>query len=164
MASISVVKENIIKGGKRFLKVFEFGVKTADVAAPFGDDSVPLVDMIAIYAKTAENGDNVVVGYLNKNQIATEGEKRIFSVNPSDGSLSFDVYLKTDGTCELGGNVDNAVRYLPLNSGLQQETLAINAELAKIAAVLNSIVPGSYVVTPVTVDISQSKIEEIKTL
>lgn len=158
----SIVKENIIKAGKRILKVFEYGAKTGDVISDFGDDSSPLKDMIAIYGTTDESGDSIILGYINKNQIAQPGEKRIFSLK-EDGSLSFSVHLRNNGTLEIGGNNDNAVRYNPLNSGLQSEKELINAELVKIQTAISSL-GGLYAMAPVTLDISSAKIDEIKTL
>lgn len=159
----SIVKENTIKNGKRELKVLEYGAKTADVVADFGDDSAPLKDMIAIYAKTDESGDSIIVGYMNKNQIAQAGEKRIFSLK-EDGSLSFAIHLKNDGTCEVGGNADNLVRYQALDDALQAEKNLLDIEFNKIAIAINAIVPGSYNPAPITLNLIQAKIDEIKTL
>lgn len=160
--TLSIVKESIIKAGKRSLKVFEFGAKTADVVSDFGDDSSPLKDMVAIYGQTSESGDSIIVGYINSNQIALPGEKRIFSLK-DDGSLSFDIHLKNDGTCNIGGDVDNAVRYSKLNAAMQQQKSLINAELTKIQTAINALAPGAYIPTPITVDLSLAKIDEIKT-
>lgn len=160
---ISIVKESTIKNDARELKVVEYGVKTADVVADFGDDSSPLKDMVAVYSSTGESGEAIIVGYFNKNQIAQPGEKRMFSLK-EDGSLSFAVHLKNDGTCEVGGNADNLVRYAALNTALLAEKDLINAELTKIAFAINSLAPGSYTPTPITLNLIQAKIEEIKTL
>ncbi len=162
MITFSIVKDSIIEKFKRVLKVEQYGAKTADVISSFGDDSAPLNDMIALYANTSEVGDSVIIGYINKNQIAQPGEKRVFSLKP-DGTLSFDIHLKTDGTCEIGGAIDNAVRHSKLNTALQAEVTKINAELVKISAAVGA-VGGSYVHVPVTVDIAAAKINEIKTL
>ena len=159
--TFSIVKESIIKNAKRFLKVVQYGAKTADVVADFGDDSSPLKDMIAIYSRTAIVGEEVIIGYLNTNQISKPGEKRIFSLMP-DGSLSFDIYLKNDGTCEIGGKVDNAVRYMAMDTALQQQVNEINAELIAISTAISG-VGGVYVPTPITLDMTPSKIVEIKT-
>lgn len=161
--TLSIVKENIIKAGKRALKVFEFGAKTADVVSDFGDDSSPLKDMIAIYGTTSESGDNIIIGYLNSNQISKPGEKRIFSLK-EDGSLSFAIYLKNDGTCNIGGETDNMVRYAALNTAIQQQNTDINAELIKIQTAINALAPGAYTPTPINIDLSLAKINEIKTL
>jgi len=162
MNTFSIIKENLINKGRRLLKVSQFGAKTADVVSDFGDDSAPLKDMIAVYSNTSEVGDNIIIGYLNKNQIANAGEKRIFSLK-EDGSLSIAIHLRNNGTAEIGGNVDNAVRYAKLDLALQNEVTLINAELTKIAAAINAIVPGSYIPTPITLNILAAKIEELKT-
>jgi hypothetical protein len=161
--TFSITKENIIKNGQRILKVFEFGAKTAEVISSFGDDSAPLKDFIALYSKTSENGDNVIIGYINKHQLSEPGEKRIFSLK-EDGSLSIALHLKNDGTCEFGGNADNLVRYEALNNALQLEKDLINAEFLKIATAINGLAPGAYTPAPISLNILQAKIEEIKTL
>ena len=161
MITFSKVRDFVIENGKRILKVQEYGVKTAKVASNYGDDSQPLKNMTAIYSPTAVNSEPVIIGYINTNQVAKEGEKRIFSQS-LDGSLSFAIHLKTDGTCEIGGAVDNAVRFNALASSLTASDTALNAELAKIATAIGSL-GGVYTVAPVTTDISTSKIDEIKT-
>jgi len=161
MITFSKVRDFVIENGKRILKVQEYGAKTAKVAANYGDDSQPLKNMTAIYSPTAVNSEPVIIGYINTNQVAKEGEKRIFSQS-LDGSLSFAIHLKTDGSCEIGGNVDNAVRYQALSTSLASSDTLLNAELAKIATAIG-LLGGVYTVAPVTTNISSSKIDQIKT-
>ena len=161
MITFSKVRDFVIENGKRILKVQEYGVKTAKVASNYGDDSQPLKNMTAIYSPTAVNSEPVIIGYINTNQVAQEGEKRIFSQS-LDGSLSFAIHLKTDGSCEIGGNVDNAVRFNALQSSLASSDTLLNAKLAKIATAIGSL-GGVYTVATVATDISSSKINEIKT-
>lgn len=161
MITLSKVKENIITAFTRSIKVFQFGAKTADVISPFGDDSAPLKDMIAIYANTSNVGDSVVIGYINKNQIAKAGEKRIFSLDPNNGDLSTYIHLLTDGTMQIAGDNDNAVRYNPLSSGLVAQDVLINAELTKIAAAISAL-GGTYVPSNISTDIAAAKIDEIR--
>ena len=161
MITFSKVRDFVIENGKRILKVQEYGVKTAKVASNYGDDSQPLKNMTAIYSPTAVNSEPVIIGYINTNQVAQEGEKRIFSQS-LDGSLSFAIHLKTNGTCEIGGAVDNAVRFNALQSSLASSDTLLNAELAKIATAIGSL-GGVYTVATVATDISSSKINEIKT-
>jgi hypothetical protein len=161
MITFSKVRDFVIENGKRILKVQEYGVKTAKVAANYGDDSQPLKNMTAIYSPTAVNSEPVIIGYINTNQVAQEGEKRIFSQS-IDGSISFAIHLKTDGSCEIGGNVDNAVRFNALQSSLASSDTLLNAELAKIATAIGSL-GGVYTVATVATDISSSKIDRIKT-
>jgi len=160
MITFSKTKENIIKAFERSIKVFQFGAKTADVIAPFGDDSAPLKDMIALYAETSNMSESVIIGYINKNQIATAGEKRIFSLKP-DGTLSTSIHLRTDGTMELGGNNDNAVRFTPLSSAFANKDVDINIELSKIATAISTL-GGTYVPGTISTNITAAKVDEVK--
>jgi hypothetical protein len=162
MITLAKVDSTTITDKQREIKVLQFGAKTADECAPFGEDSNPLKDMIAVYAETAEVGEPVIIGYLNENQLAAVGEKRLYSLKP-DGSLSFYTWLRNNGTMELGGNAHNLVRYEPLNNALQSLVNKINAELVKIQTGLTA-VGGVYAPAPVSVDVSASKINEIKSL
>ena len=137
----------------KFLRLGKYDVQTSFQVAPYGVDSNPIKDMVAIYGPTGEKGKTVIIGYINKNQVAAPGEYRTFSTD-ADGELKFYIHQKANGTCEIGGSSHNLVRYTPLNSALQ-------TELGIIAAAINAIVPGSY--SP-TLDITASKINEIKTL
>lgn len=162
MISFSKVKDAVISKGKRILKVQEFGAKTAFDASDYGNDSRPLKDMTAIYARTSVNSEQVIIGYINTNQIAAEGEKRMFS-QQLNGDISFAIHLKNDGTCEWGGAADNAVRFSPLKTGIDTKDTDINTELGKIATAIGSL-GGTYTPAPVSTDISASKIDEVKTL
>lgn len=137
-------------------------VQTSHQIAPYGIDSNPIKDMIAVYGETNVDGNTVILGYINKNVLAEPGETRVFATDASGGLKGY-VWLKKTGIAEIMGNTDNAVRYTPLNTGLQNQNTAINAELTKIATALNGLVPGIYVPQPVSINISQSKITEIKT-
>lgn len=161
MISTAKVKQWSIEKGKRILKLLQFGAKTAKVAAPFGDDSNPVKDMTAIFAETTASGEPVVIGYINTNQIAQEGEKRIFSLK-EDGNLSTYIWLKNDETMEIGGNVDNAVRFSKLKEGIDAKDLLIVQELAKIATAIGSI-GGTYVPGVVDTNIEAAKIKNVKT-
>ena len=164
MVKVSKIISSTIKSGRRILKILGLGkedIQTSYESMPFGVDSVPIKDLIAIQMETSERGKTVIVGYINKNQIADVGELRLYSLDAT-GAEQANVYLKKDGVLELNGNVDNAVKFIPLDAGLQSQTTAINAELVKIAAAINAIVPGSYVPTPVTVNITNSKVESVK--
>lgn len=157
----SKVISTFIKNGFRNIKVLQFGPKTAIQSGPFGEDSNPLKDMSAIFADTSENGEPVIVGYVNKNQIAAIGEKRMFSLK-EDGSISSFLWLKNNEEIHINGDTDFFVKFNPLNSSVTQLENDINAELTKIAQAISTL-GGSYVVQPINADISQSKTEKIKT-
>lgn len=118
--------------------------------------------MVAVYSETAEKGKDVIVGYLNKNQLADVGESRMYATD-ANGNLKLYVWLKADGTMELGGTADNAVRYQKLSDATTAYQNKVITELGKISAAI-ALLGGSYTVGDVSFDISQAKINEIKTL
>jgi len=64
---------------------------------------------------------------------------------------------------QLSGDADNAVRFSPLDSNLQNLVTAIQTELGKIATGIAG-AGGSYTPGTLNLDLSGAKIEEIKTL
>lgn len=172
MISNSKYFSNIIDSTfHRVMKVLGMnGAATADHVTPFGDDSVPVQGMDALYADTASDELPVIIGYININAMASEGEKRLFSLTKvvaDDGTVSyvesFYTWHKNDGTYEIGGNTDNAVRYEKLNAALQLHITKLQTQLTEIAV---GIATGGGTYTPgdITLDISAAKIDEIKTL
>jgi hypothetical protein len=158
----------------RVVKVLRFGktdIRTAKEAAPYGTDSNPIKGMTAVYAQTSNKRDRVIVGYLNKNQLADVGEHRIFSTD-SNGDLQFYVWLKSDGTMQLGGNEKHLARFEELKSGFDALREDHNALLQEFkvhthpGVTTGAGVTGVPVSTssPSTASIDDSKIAEIKTL
>ena len=109
---------------RRIVKILRLGkddVQTSMQAAPYGIDSNPIEDMIAIYDKPGTRGKTVVVGYLNKEQLAELGELRVYSTDDA-GALQFYIHLKNaaaDGFCQIGGKEDNMVRFSKLDEGFK---------------------------------------------
>lgn len=177
MINVTKVISNSIKSATRFVKFLRMGksdVQECRQVAPYGDDSSPIKGMAAIYAKTGEVGKPVIIGYVNKNQIADVGEKRIFSTD-ADGKVQMFLHLKNDGTAEFGGDADFMVRYNELESGFNQLKIDFNDLVTKYNSHTHPYVglavsaPGVTSPTPTTgapstADISASKIAEIKTL
>lgn len=154
--------------GQRLVKAFTiYGTATAEQVAPFGDDSVPLKGMDVIYAETESDEQPVIIGCMNLNLLAQPGEKRTFAMKLNDDgktySQIFYTWMKADGTYEIGGAVDNAVRYAKLNQGLQAQITKMQGQLTLIAAAI-AVAGGSYTPGDITLDISAAKINEIKTL
>lgn len=162
MINVTKVISNSIKSATRFVKFLRMGksdVQECRQVAPYGDDSSPIKGMAAIYAKTGEVGKPVIIGYVNKNQIADVGEKRIFSTD-ADGNVQMFLHLKNDGTAEFGGDADFMVRYNELKIGFDQLQKEFNAH----THTGNSGSPTTAPLVPSTADISAAKITEIKTL
>jgi len=178
MQLIKIISTEVDKVNRRLAKFLRFGLKdtqTALQAAPAGVDASPIKDMVAVYAPTSEKGETVVVGYINKNQLAGPGEYRTFSQNAS-GEVQFYIWLKADGTAELGGNTKHLARYEEIEEAVNNLKTALNDQIQKWNAFTAAYLPGGpstvgtpptlagQTVNPSTADITGAKIEEIKTL
>lgn len=164
MNLVTIISTEIDKLQRRIAKFRRFGkndIQTSFISAPAGIDSNPIQDLVAVYAETSEKGKTILVGFINKNAIAKQGELRIFSTNSSGIEQTY-IYLTDDGNIELGGKLDNLVKYIALDAALQTEAGLINVELAKIAAVLNSIIPNSYTPVPIQVNTTAAKAQKLK--
>lgn len=155
---------------KRIVKLVRYGrsdVQTSNEIGPFGIDSNPLKDMVALYAPTGEDGKTVIIGYINKNQKAAVGEVRLYSLDSGGGEKMY-AWLKADGTMELGGDSDNMVRYSKTAEAFNQLKTDHNTAVASYNAFCASVslltgIPFSPV-APSTADITPAKINEIKTI
>lgn len=162
---IRIVKHNesIIDITYRIIKSFgrsKRDVSTSYSAASWGDDSAPLPNSDLVHSSTGAD-ETVILGVINKNQIALPGEKRIFATNEG-GDVMVAIYLKRDGTIEIAGNADNAVKFSKLDSATQKFVTDINIELGKIAAGIAT-GGGAYDVSPISIDLSAAKNDKIKT-
>lgn len=144
------------------------GARTAAQVAPFGIDSAPPKDMIAIYAETENKGQKVILGYLNRNLAADDGETRFYSLK-ADGSLSQTIWLRNDGTMEIGGSANFMVRFNQLKAGFDQLksdhnalVTAFNSHVHAGSGVIPT--PGVGIPAPASIaSIDTAKITEIKT-
>ena len=163
-----------VEGFKRKIKFLRLGKsdiqETAEVS-PFGIDSNPVKDLIAVYAPTLQQGKAVIIGYINKNQLADVGETRLFSTD-AQGDLQTFIHLKNDGTIEMGGAADFMVRYTQMAASVNE----LKNDLTNLKAAFTGWVPvptdgglalkvtsATWFGTPLVQDISNAKIAEIKT-
>lgn len=173
MDLVKVISSELDSTKKRIVKFLRLGksdVRTSVEVGPFGIDSSPVKDMIAIYSPTSINGKTVIIGYVNKNQLADVGEVRMYSTD-SSGVQKFYTWLKNDGTFEIGGKTDNAVRYSKLETAFNQLKSDFNTFIAAYNLHTHAGVTAGSSVTAITApgtvssaDISPAKINEIKTL
>lgn len=96
-SSYNSLKQSVIKlsGAKNTYTAEEYG--------PFGADSRPPKGWAALYSVTGADGDDAVLGYLNKDRLSEVGEMRIFATD-ADGNFKFNVWLRADGTVLIGGS------------------------------------------------------------
>lgn len=177
MNLIKVLSSEIDSLSRRVVKFLRFGkddVQTSLEVSPFGIDSNPVKDLVALYSATEEHGRTVVVGYINKNQLSNTGEVRMYSTD-TNGDVQTYTWLRNDGTIEIGGDSDFMVRYSVLKEEYDKTKDALDAIMnvlsgspinepgngspSALQAALSAALTGK-----VTGDISGSKIDEVKTL
>jgi hypothetical protein len=178
MKIVHVLSTSISDLNKRVVKFLGLGkrdIQTSDEANPYGLDSNPTKGSIAIYSETSEKGQTVILGYLNKNQLAGVGEFRMFSTD-DDGTLKFYVWLKSTGIIEIGGDSNYAVKFNELKTEFNKLKSDHNDLIQKWNSFCTSYVPGSPSVTglPATLgtsvlvanasDIDNAKNAKIKTI
>jgi hypothetical protein len=171
---ISTATDALRRRVPKFLRFGKGDVQTALEVAPSGIDGNPEKDMIAVYAPTSENGKTVIIGYINANQKAEAGELRLFCT--ASGTEKFYVWLKKNGTLELGGATNYAVKFNELKSEFDKLKTDHNELAQKWNAFCTAYVPGSpstvglpptlatSSVTPNASDIDLAKNEKIKTI
>ncbi len=176
MLTLINVISSAIESGFRRIKIRKYGngdIQTSRQVSAFGFDSAPPEGMVAVFSETNKKGKSVIIGYLNKSLLAAPGETRIFSID-GDGALSTFIWLKDDGTMQIGGDADFMVRFSDLKTGFDQLkqdhnslVTAFNAHMHATAGTGPPVppTPGTGIpATASTASIDDSKIEEIKTL
>lgn len=159
----------------KFLGVGKNDVQEKHQISPFGVDSNPIKDMIAVYSPTSEIGNEVIIGYIQRSQIADPGEIRIFSTN-AEGEEQISLYLKKDGIAEFGGSADHMVRFSELKTSfdelksdfnnlvnLYNSHTHITTATIGPSAVPGVIAPTVSIGTPSSANINPARIDEIKT-
>jgi len=179
---VNIVKylSSAVENGRRIIKVLRKGkadVQTAFEAMPFGTDAMPVKDLIAIYAETSIKGKKVIVGYINKNQLAEVGENRTYSTD-ENGDVKTFIWLKNDGQMQIGGDTDHMVRFSEMETAFNALKADFNDFVSTTygphthittATISASAVPGvlsptTSQGTPSDADISGAKIDEIETI
>jgi hypothetical protein len=173
---VKTISTQLGKLNRRVIKHLRLGksnVQTSLQVAPHGIDSNPVKDLIAIYAETGEKGKTIILGYLNKNVLAEIGETRLFSTD-SSGALKTFIWLKNDGTMQIGGDTKHMVRFEELETGFNTLKTDFNNHLTAFNAHMHATAGTGPPVPPTpgtgipavasTASISGAKIDEIKTL
>ena len=155
MITNSIVDSTTTEDGMRMIKVDQFGAKEPYECSPYGFDSNPVKDMTAVYADTSENGEPIIIGYVNENQLADVGELRLYNSNKGY------IWLKKDDTIELNGNSRTIVAFINLKTELENTINKLNVELTKIQTAITAL-GGSYVQVNVEVNIDSSEVKDVK--
>lgn len=141
-----------IKNLARIIKVSRYGkddTVTGMEAMPYGDDSNPIAGMDAVYLELSSRKNKVIVGYINKQQLADVGEKRIFSTD-ANGNVKFYIWIHADGTCEFNGKDNHLAQFEALQTAFNQLKSDFNNHIHSSN--------GTPPTVPSTADISGAKL------
>jgi hypothetical protein len=109
---------------RRLVKSLVLGKRDVQLsyeASPFGVDGKPVADMRAVHVRTGVKGETAIIGYINLNQKAKDGELVLYSTKADDGSSEQAyMHLKNDGDLELNGDQDHLVRFSELKSAYDE--------------------------------------------
>lgn len=155
MITNAIVDSTSTDDGIRMIKVEQFGAKEPYECSPFGFDSNPIKDMVAIYSDTSENGEPVIIGYINENQLSEPGELRLYN---SDKGY---IWIRNNNTIELNGDKRTIVAFQDLKTELENTIVKVNAELVKIQTAITAL-GGAYTQTNVEVNIDSSEVKDVK--
>ncbi len=173
MNLVKTISTSVNNLSQRVIKFFRFGkddVQTALEYGPYGIDSNPVKDMIALYAPTTDKGETVIVGYLNKNQKAAPGEMRIFATD-ANAVEKFYIWMLANGTIEIGGTANYAVKFNELKTAFNSLQTSYNNFLIEYklhvhtgGTISGSTGPTVSVQTPNAANIDTAKNANIKTI
>jgi hypothetical protein len=164
-------------------KIFQLEIKaiaskstyTAEDYGPYGTDSRPPKNATVIYITTERNGDEAIIGVLNKGRKAEIGEHRIFSTN-ADRLFKFNIWLTADGKVRIGNSdapadyTNFATRYNELKTAYDktvQYLTTLKLATKAVAVAVDAIAPGTSaafdaaMAGQTTGDISEAKADTI---
>lgn len=174
MNLVKLLSTDLDELGQRIIKFLRLGkmdVQTSKQTGPFGIDSNPIRDMVAVYSPTEEKGKTVIIGYIHKNQLADVGETRVFSTD-SSGTLKTYIWMHSNGIMDIGGNTKHLARFEELKTGFDLLKADFNALVVKYNLHTHPYVsptgpavssPTTSTQTQSTASIDSSKTENIKT-
>lgn len=136
---IGVYLSSLIEQGRRRIKVLVNGrddARTTYESLPFGVDGVPPSDWRALYAETAEQGRNVIIGYINQNQLSilNAGENHFYSTDASGENIAAFIKMLNNGTMQVLGTGDFFVRFNELQAGFNQLRQDLNNHITNYNA------------------------------
>jgi len=168
------ISQKIISNFRKIKLIYGGGVSENYQATPSGFDSIPLKNSNPVQITGKRN---VVVGYIQKavdDLIA--GESIMFSKDKATGTIEATLIARGDGTLEINGDDDYAVRYTKLETAYNELQLQFNAHVTTFNAHVHPIPFAQVIVaasTPVSSptatpaspsigDISLSKVPTVK--
>lgn len=177
---IATFLSSVIEQGRRRIKLLVNGRSDSRrpyESLPFGVDGVPPENWRALYAETSEEGRNVVIGYINQNQlqVLNNGETHFYSTSADGDSIAAFIRLLNDGTMQVLGTGDFFVRFNELETGFNELRSDLNTHITSYNGHIHIttatvgtgppgvIAPTTSTSTSSTASIAGAKIDEIET-
>lgn len=174
MIRLGKVNQTVIEAGKRIVKTLRLGksdVQKPIQSAPHGIDSNPVKNAVAIVADTGTDAEKIVIGYVLKDALADIGETHFFATD-SDGAEVGRIKMRSDGTVEILGDSDNAVRFSELKTAFDELRTDFNELVTAFNSHTHQYAPGPLTPVPTgpatpsgspsTSTVDAAKIDEIK--
>jgi hypothetical protein len=117
--------------GYLIIKVLGLGTKDVQTVyniQPFGIDSNPNKNIRGIWAKTDNLEERILIGILFNRPVSSPGELRLYSED-SNGSEKIAIYLKNDGSIELGGGTNYLTKYNELKLAFDKLKDDVNSHI-----------------------------------
>lgn len=136
----------------------------AELFAPAGDDSPPLPGDMGFFADNSQTGGRSCLGAIDQvnEPLAAPGERRLYA-RDANGAPVVVIWLKADGTLELNGDADNAVRFSELKTAFDQLQSDFNLHTHSVPGVFAGAFSATATApTDSTADIDPAKVDEVK--
>lgn len=144
-----------------------------------GIDAQPLPGDYAVSVSVPGSKREAAIGTIDpgNDPVSNPGEIRLYARDASGNVITYG-HFKNDGTLELNGNTDNAVRYVPLETMVDELRTDFNEFVKAFNAHTHSYLPGpgpatntagpTAIPTPLipvaetSIDITPAKVDEVK--
>lgn len=158
------IKKN--KDGKQPVRLLQCVISDPDdvqtiewINAPGRDSGIIAGDIVLIV--TVGSTKFAIADDHGVEPTAQGGEEIWFSRDAGKAKAA-EIILREDSSIELNGNNDFIISFNSLKNILDTFIIDLNQEFTNVATAINSITPGTYTPTPITLDITPVKVADIK--
>jgi len=162
---LTFLSASIDSVGRRIMKVWngKSDTRTARQYGPYGIDSNPIKNRVALFTHTQLDGADAILGVANFDNQADPGETRLFATDEA-GTFKFNIWMKADGTVLIGDNkvpasfTNFAVKYNESNAEIGKLKATVDDLVTKWNAFASVYVPGSPSVTGLPATLATSNV------
>ena len=142
-----------VVAGEKETRMVEFISQNGEDSSPGDGASVLLIDVGGRWFAIATDDG------FDPN--AAVGEKHLYSYAETGLEKKAEVILRVDGSAEINGSADFAVRFNALQTLMNTLATALNTEFVKIQTAISGL-GGTYVPATINIDLSTAKVATVK--